>query len=236
MPSDTIPAEYRRFVEDTYSLISKNDEEKILDNLIDIMALGMDGKQPLRSVLEHVERFVFRQWGFGEIAIGLKDKREDIWKYEVTLGFPKAVELKLARTRYDRADMYSQEKFPNIKTGRLSELNVAEGLPIIETDRYDRPFKWGAKRTDLTDFLPGDFLDFWMLDDKKEIIGWIEVSSPKGGKQPPRATVRWLELVASICSEIVRSRYAEEAAPPRLRTPPSAPTTNGQGYRNTFQR
>jgi len=210
MGKEAITPEFRRLLETMYSPVPKDDNERILNNFIDLMALGSDRRQPLKAVFEQVARLVFRQFGFSEVAIGLKVKKEDIWKYEVAFGYTKDVEAKLFRTRYDRDDMYSQERFPNIKTGRLSELNVAEGLPLIETDKYDRPYRWHAKRTSFEEFLPGDFLDVWMLDEKKEIIGWIEVSGPKDKLQPPRSTLRWIELLASLCAEIVMLRWAEE--------------------------
>ncbi len=209
--TDPIPIDLRKFVESTYTIVPRDDEEKIADNLIGIMAAGFDKSESLKAIMEQVAKFVFRQFGFSEVAIGFKDKKEPIWRYEVALGFTKEIEAKMFRTRYDRDDMYSQERFPFIRMGKTAQLNVAEGLPINETDKYDRPYRWTNKREAPTEFLPGDFIDVFMMDEKKEIIGWIEVSGPKGAKQPPRATVRWLELIASVCSEVVRFRNAAES-------------------------
>lgn len=218
MGAEVITPEFRRFVESLYSPLSKDENERIVDNLIDLLAIGSDRRQPLKTFFDQVVRFVFRQFGFSEVAVGLKERRDEVWRYEAALGFTKEVEAKIYRTRYDRADMYSQERFPNIKTGKLSELNVAEGLPEVETDKYDRPYRWHGKRLAHEDFLPGDFIDFWMLDEKKEIIGWIEVSGPKDKRQPARISVRWIELLASLCSEVVRYRWAEEDALSRPRS------------------
>lgn len=209
MSYETISADLRRFLEDRYPLIPKEEDERIVQTLTDLMAIGTDRTQPLKTFFDRALRFVFRQFGFTEVAIGLKERNEDVWRYEAVFGFKKEVEAELLKTRYDHDDMYSQDRFPNIKTGKLSELNVAEGLPDVETDKYDRPFRWRGKRTNYEDFLPGDFLDFWMFDEKKEIIGWIEVSGPIDRMQPSKATVRWLELLASICSEVLRYRSAE---------------------------
>jgi hypothetical protein len=209
MSYEAISADLRRFLEDRYPLIPKEEDERIVQTLTDLMAIGTDRTQPLKTFFDRVLKFVFRQFGFTEVVIGLKERNEDVWRYEAVFGFKKEVEAELLKTRYDHDDMYSQDRFPNIKTGKLSELNVAEGLPDVETDKYDRPFRWRGKRMNYEDFLPGDFLDFWMLDEKKEIIGWIEVSGPIDRMQPSKATVRWLELLASICSEVLRYRSAE---------------------------
>jgi hypothetical protein len=217
MGDEAISTDLRRFLESKYPLIPKDEDEKTVQNLRELMTIGTDRMQPLKNLFDRVVRFVFREFGFTEVAIGLKERNKDVWRYEVTFGFKKDVEAKLLMTRYDHDDMYSQDRFPNIKTGRISELNVAEGLPEIETDKYDRPYRWRAERMTYEDFLPGDFLDFWMLDERKEIIGWIEVSGPIDRKQPSRTTVRWMELLASICSEILRCRFAEEDCAPKLR-------------------
>lgn len=209
MSGETVSADMRRFLEGRYTLIARDEDEKTVQTLTELMALGTDRTQPLSAFFDRIMRFVFRQFGFTEVVIGLKEKNEDVWRYHAAFGFKKEVEAELLNTRYDRADMYSQDRFPNIKTGKLSELNVAEGLPDGETDMYDRPFQWRSKRATFEDFLPGDFLDFWMFDEKKEIIGWIEVSGPMDKKQPSRETVRWLELLASMCSEVVLYRNAE---------------------------
>jgi hypothetical protein len=209
MSGETVSADMRRFLEGRYTLVAKDEDEKILQTLTELMALGTDRVQPLSTFFDRILRFVFRQFGFTEVAIGLKERNEDIWRYHAAFGFKKEVETQLLNTRYDHDDMYSQERFPNIKTGKLSELNVAEGLPDVETDKYDRPFQWRGKRATFDDFLPGDFLDFWMFDERKEIIGWLEVSGPMDKKQPSRETVRWLELLASMCAEIILHRTAE---------------------------
>jgi len=210
MAGDSIPPEFRTYIETSYTFIPKNDEERIADNLIDLAAAGMDTKQPLKVVFEQVAKFIFRQFGFSEVAIGLKDRKDPVWKYEVALGFSKDTELRILKVRYNKDDMYSQETFPNLKLGKLSELNVAEGLPPSEADMYDRQKMLNPKRTSSADFMLGDSIDIWMLDDKKEIIGWIEVSSPKDRKLPSRTTTRWLELLGSLCAQIVMSRWAED--------------------------
>ena len=162
MAGDSIPPEFRTYIETSYTFIPKNDEERIADNLIDLAAAGMDTKQPLKVVFEQVAKFIFRQFGFSEVAIGLKDRKDPVWKYEVALGFSKDTELRILKVRYNKDDMYSQETFPNLKLGKLSELNVAEGLPPSEADMYDRQKMLNPKRTSSADFMLGDSIDIWM--------------------------------------------------------------------------
>ncbi len=209
MAGEAISTDLRRHLESKYPLVPKNEDDRIVLTLADLMAIGTDPRQPIETFFDRTMRFIFRQFGFTEVAIGIKERNENVWRYKSVFGFKKEVEAELLRTRYDHDDMYSQDRYPNIKTGRLSELNVAEGLPEVENGKYDRPFRWRGERTTFDDFLPGDFLDFWMLDEKREIIGWIEVSGPIDKKQPSKTTVRWMELLACMSSEILRYRSAE---------------------------
>ena len=160
MGKDPISAELRNHLELTYSVVPKGDSEKVIDNLVSIIEMAQDRKLPLMSILETTAKTVSRLFGVREVAIGLKDRKADIWAYAVLFGFQKDVEAKVFKVKYDRADMFSQEKFPNIKTGRLSELNPVEGMPMVETDQYGRPFRWGQPRVSLDEFHVGDFWDF----------------------------------------------------------------------------
>lgn len=207
---DPIGVEYRKHLENLYSVVPKDEQERIIDNIVTILEVTQDRKQTLKSVFELVAKIVSRVFGFREVAIGLKDRAADIWKYEVLYGFQAETEAKIMRVRYSRADMVSPETYPNVKTGRTSELNPVEGMPVTETDAYNRPFRWGQPRRSMDEFHAGDFLDFWMYDSRKEIIGWIEVSSPLTGKLPPRTDVRWIEMIAMICANFVRQRWLEE--------------------------
>jgi len=226
MEGQSIRPDLKRYVENFYSPLPKDDSEKMAVGLIDLAAVGADGRRSIKTFFEQVVRYVFRQFGFSEVAIGLKDRKEDVWKYEAAFGFTKDVEAKLFRARYDRADMYGQERFPNIKTGKLSELNVAEGLPVEDTEMYDRPYRFRAKRTSVEEFHQGDFMDFWMFDEKREIVGWIEVSSPKDKKQPSRATVRWIEFLASLCAQMVLLRWEEDQLRSKKASSPGPPVEN----------
>ena len=206
---DPIDRKYRAFIESNYAPIARDTEEKIIDNIISLAELAMDKRQPLNAILEQAAKLIFRHLDFREVCVGLKNRTTKMYKYEVLLGYRPDIVESLRKLTYTQEDMVSQDRFPYIKTGRLSELNPAEGLPEEERELFNRPYLLEVARESPDVFHEGDYLDVWMYGPNKEIIGWFELSNPINGKLPPRRTIRWVELVASICSSIIVQRWAE---------------------------
>ncbi len=92
MSGDAVSMDLRRYLESKYSLIPKEEDERIILTMTDLMAAGTDRTQPLKTYFDRVMKFVFRQFGFTEVAIGLKEKDKDVWRYEAVFGFRKEVE------------------------------------------------------------------------------------------------------------------------------------------------
>ena len=224
---DPIDRQYRAFIESTYSPIPKDDQEKIVDNILTLIEMGHDKKQPLRSTLDFAAKMIFKLFDFHEIGIGLKNRNDGLYRYEILFGYRKEVEENFRKMKYNHEDMVSNERFPFIKMGRLSELDPVEGLPEWEKELFNRPYQLTVQRKSPDEFHEGDYIDVWMYSHNKEIIGWFELSGPMNDKLPPRSHMRWIELIVAICSSIVVEKWAEEdamhvkqpltAAPPRPR-------------------
>ena len=208
--TDPIPKDLRSHLETTYSLTPRDELERIIDDFISVTERGSDGRTTLHQILEMSARIIFRRFGFGEVSVGLKSRKDGLYRYEFTLGLRKDVELSFKQATYDKDDMVSHDRFPFIRTGRLSELDPIEGLPEKEREMFNRPFSLESPRRSRDDFHEGDYFDVWMMDGNKGIIGWFELSSPKDGKMPPRVSIRWIEVLASICASIILERWSEE--------------------------
>jgi hypothetical protein len=225
MPGDPIDRVYRTQIETLYSPVPRDDFERIIDSIHTLIEMGHDKKQPLKAALEYAVKLVFRQFDYREIAVGLLDRRDGFYRYNLTFGYRKDLDEQMHKIKYDHEDMVSNDRFPFIKTGRLSELDPAEGIPESERDWY-KPFALAERRKSLDEFHEGDYIDVWMYSQNKELIGWFELSSPSKGKLPTRAELRWIELICGVCSLIVTERWADEdrsQPKPRLAPPPPRP-------------
>jgi len=208
--TDPVDSQYKTLIERGYAPIPRDQLEKIIEGIFGIIETSNDRRNSLKSILEQVAKTIFRLFEFDEIGIGLKSRRDGLYRYEVLFGYRGVIVDDFKKIAYTYDDMVSYDKFPFIKTGKYSDLNPVEGLPDEEKHLFNRPFELQEKRDLPDEFHEGDYIDFWMYGYNKEIIGWFELSSPRNRKLPPRATIRWIELIANICSSIVQRKWAEE--------------------------
>ena len=207
-----IDVRLRHHVETTYSPVPRDDQEKLIDGLLSLTEFARDKKQDVHSFLEKVARTIFRHFAFDEIAIGIYDRKERNYRMNVVFGYRPEIAAEYLRLKYEHDDMVSQERFPFIKIGKLAELDPVEGLPEDERKFMNRPYAGSLARGAVDEFHEGDYIDVWVYGPQKDIIGWIELSKPRNGRLPPRTTVRWVEVIASICSFAIRQRWLHEDA------------------------
>ncbi len=213
MPSaDTIDTRFRAYIETAYSPIPRDQFEKIIDNYLTLIESAGERKQPLDAVLDQTCKIIFRLFGFREILIGLKSRDDFLYRYVKLFGSGQESMDVYRKVKYTTEDMISQERFPHFKMGRLSELDPVEGLPEYEKDLFARKYQLGESRKSQDEFHEGDYIDVWIRGSSGDLVGWIELLSPSDGKLPPRSTVRWIELLASVLGIIISQRWAEEDA------------------------
>jgi hypothetical protein len=203
--------EYVAHIKKKYDLAPQNEQEKILNGIASMIEYSRDGRRSVNSILEHVARMIFRLFGIREIGIGLKDRKDGLYRYEVVLGFRQEVKDNLMEIEYDSADILDNDKYPNIKIGKRAEFNPFDSMSEEEMRPYvNRPSLMNRKRTSHDLFLEGDYVFIWMHDADDKMIGWIELSCHKDGELPSRTDVRWLEAITEIVSLIVQQRWARE--------------------------
>lgn len=213
MAPDPIDRQFRSHLETNYSPIPRDEQEKILDNLDFLVDLSRDKRRPLNEVLEQLARLIFRMFGFGEVAIGLKSREDGFFRYAVFFGMRKDVERNSRKLQYKESEMTSSELYPRVELGRMSYFMPVEGLRKEDEQYFNRPYSLKGTRSTFDEFREGDYIDVFIYGPGKELIGWIELCAPKDGKLPSRSTVRWLELIANVASLIVSYKWAEERLP-----------------------
>jgi hypothetical protein len=209
----TIDNQYKTYLDNTYNIIPKDQTEKIIDSIMSLEEMGRNKKQPLDAVLDHACRMIFRLFNFHEVCMGLKDRDENIYRYQVFFGQRKDILDRMKKIRYTEEDMLSQDKYPFVMIGKLAQLNPFEGLPEWEKDLFGRTYQLGEKRSSNEEFHEGDYIDFWIYGANDELVGWIEATRIGDNKLPSRTTIRWVELIADVLGGIIVRKRMEEGSP-----------------------
>ncbi|MBN1677251.1 MAG: hypothetical protein JW880_01800 [Candidatus Thermoplasmatota archaeon] len=207
---ERIDGQLRQHIEAKYRPVAMNDREKLMEALVGLMEHGRDQRESLHSFLDQAAHLISRLLGFDEVVIGLYDREEKDYYHEVVLGYQNDIAAELRRLRYSHEDLVGQRKFQSVRIGKLSEFNPVEGLPESERKLLSGPFTGTDVRRALDEFHRGDFIDTWMRDPRKNLVGWIGVSHPRNARLPPKISVLWLELIASICAHVVSQHWHQE--------------------------
>jgi len=154
----------------------------------------------MNSFLNALAQYIFRQLSIHSLSIGLRSADDGKYHYVAFAGLRKQAEDALRKCVYSREDLLDPKKYPYYDISKYTKLFLAEKNPYApgEEESYNRPLMLTQSRTSFDDTIEGDYLDIFIIDNRRDIIGWIEVSGTKQGKLPDAFTIYWLELVGSI--------------------------------------
>ena len=201
--------ETAKLIRDRYSPIPRDEDEKVMDGIQKLMLIARDPTLPLKAFLDETGRLIHRLFDFREIAIGMKSKNDNLFRYEVLIGFSRDAERARKKLTYTHDEMTDSKKYPGgITIARKTEFMLVEFQPYKsgEEDTFNRPSQLTKKRASIEDIIDGDYIDIYFFGRKDEVIGWIELAGTRSGKMPSRSTIRWLELISSIIASVICER------------------------------
>lgn len=202
-------------LKDTYLIVNKTDQERLISELNALVDYSLNRTNPLPKVLDRIGRLILKFFEFKSISIALRSN-DGRYKYVVMIGHPKDAEEALRKQSYSGEDLLDYDKFPCIRLMPTVHFIPVEEFPIDEAEltAHHHPTLLKKPRMDLGSFLPGDYIDFFMFGYEGKLIGFIEVSETKDGRLPSKETVRWINLIANISVAIIqpRMRIKEETA------------------------
>jgi hypothetical protein len=203
-------AHFRQYLEAKYSPVALSDQEKMIEAMVGMLELGRTQKQQLHYSLDKVAHVIYRSLAFDEVVIGLYDRNEKSYYPEIVFGFRNDVAVELKRQRFSHVDMASQERSHGVKVGRFSEFYPAESLSESKLKMLNISSVSSGARRSPDEFQKGGFIRTWIRGPRNDLMGWIEVSRPRDSKFPPKMSVLWLELIATICACEVSKQWHHE--------------------------
>ena len=192
---------------------SETDFEKWIDDFINYIDQTRSSLLSLKDILNLTARVIYRLFSFQEIAIGLINEKDGLYRYETLLGFTKDAESAYKRLTYDHDDMVTEKKYRFTRLNKYSFFCIAEQHPFEEGEEatFNRPLKLNEPRSSSDEFIEGDYFEFHCYDSNNELIGWFELSNPRNKKMPTHEELKRIELFAHILSMIIeRKRHFEK--------------------------
>jgi len=194
-------------LKDTYPIANKTVQERLIFELSALVEYSLDKKNPLPKVLDRIGRLIQKFFEFKSISITLRGD-DGRYRYVVMIGHPKDAEEALRKESYSGEDLLDNNKFPCIRIMPTVHFSPVEGFPVDEAElaAHHHPTLLKTPRMDLGSFLPGDYIDFYMIGSEGKLLGFIEVLETKDGRLPSKETVRWIELISKISAAIIQPR------------------------------
>lgn len=196
--------------------------EKWVEDLLSYLEQTRSSLLSLKDILNLTARIIYRFYGFQEIAIGLRNEKEDLYRYEVLLGFTKEAESAYKQLTYNHDDMATEAKYSFTRLSKHSFFCAVEQHPFENGEEvtFNRPLRLKEERSYSDEFIEGDYFEFHCYDSNNELIGWFELSNPRNKKMPTRGEIKRIEIFANILSMIIeRKRYFEKLFDGNVRRP-----------------
>jgi len=190
---------------------TRDHTQKTLEGVQNLLSRFQDSQMDIDKLLNEAADFIWRQFGIDNVAIGLRDSKDGLYKYKAMAGFrPDALEAH-KKISYRKDQFFEDGEYHGFAVSKYTRIYLAEdNIPTegLERGAYNRPGLLTLKRASPTDSLEGDYIDVGIYGRGDELVGWIEVSGTRTLKLPDVTTIRWVEVIASIiavallCSKI----------------------------------
>ena len=160
--------------------------------------------ESIEKITTEAVRTIHRLFDFQFVAIALKDN-DGLFRFKAQLGLTSESEKAYFAIAYSTTDLFDDSTFPSTAISDLTRFYMSENVPYKEDEvgTYDRPLLLTQKRMSADEMIEGDYIDVFIQDWKKEIIGYIELGTTRSKKFPDRNTIEWLELIATLIGLII---------------------------------
>lgn len=188
-----IDPDLESFIRKKFTHIPDDENQEMIINIQNWVLQSTKSRQSLKELLDYSARTIYRIFRFKEIAIGVRDQKDGLYKYVTLIGSTKESEKAQRKLTYTSEEIWDYGKYPSIKLSTVSEFCTSDGL----RETYNRPSELDKERESIDDFIEGDYIDISIFDSQLQLIAWMELGNPKDRKIPSKQTLLWVELFAS---------------------------------------
>lgn len=192
--------EVARKLKQDYALGGRDPGIRHLDSLHSLVKYLVQTNPKLDEMLRETARLIYNQFSIKEVSIAIRSNSNGLYRYVAQHGMRANVWAAHSKITYTAADLKDTSKYRPFVVSHSTNLYLAEDNPYgpEEMDTFSEHMMKQSVRKSDTDSIEGDYIDIFFYGPRDEVLGWIELSSTWDNKIPDAATIRYLELVASI--------------------------------------
>lgn len=189
--------------------IPKDDNERILNYLWQFVgdAIAKDFTQ--KQICDEAAKLINRTLPFAEVSLALRVHGTKTFKYEALVGFRPEVEKELRNRVYSEDEACTSDREPHIRLDNFLDFELAEGTSKIDHQyeqlEYNRPARLLDERKSFDEMKEGDYIVLFFRGIRGELLGYVELESPRNRKLPQGNVLKWLEIFAMIFGILLQS-------------------------------
>jgi hypothetical protein len=198
--------EISKLIRERYSALRREEKDSIVDGIGQFLKLAMSSRTPMHTILTDAAKLTHRNFEFQYVSIAMKDPTDEKFRYVAMVGLRDEVKTLRQNLSYTLVEMMDTRSNPSTRVNKIIEIHLMEDKPLKEGGEgiYNRPSLIGKNRGGSDSMVEGDYIELSILGPNDELIGWIEVSSPRDNKFPSRSTVKWIEFVSIITATFLK--------------------------------
>lgn len=197
---------------------TRDSNQRTLEIILKLLESSRRRVFDVNGLIQEAANLIRDQYRLRWVAIGLKDTKDGMFRYDALLGFREDALQARRKQAFKVEDFTGDSKYRGRMISDYSKMYFEEDMPFTDgaESTFNRPALLKSKRRASDDALEADYLDVHIYGPDRELLGWIETSGTIMGKLPDIPTIKAIEVFASIIgATIVRGRRPATSSPSR---------------------
>ena len=184
--------------------------QRRMDGIQTLLVHFRKPQMDIDALLQDAANMISKHMGIDAVSIGLRDPNDGLYRYRTMSGVrPDAMEAQ-RKIAYRKEQFFDDPEFHGTDISKQSRLYLADDnvIPSAERRAFNRPILLKGKRKTLGESLEGDYIDVKIWGPFEDLLGWIEVSGTRTMQLPDIASLKCIEIIASIVGAAVTLKAA----------------------------
>jgi hypothetical protein len=185
--------------------VGHDESERLLDAVLKFLNALENRRLTRADLLRQAAELMRRGFGFEEVSV-LTKSSDNLFRYEIVLGYEKEPERELKLLSYTEDEIRNPDTATGVKISKHIDLTIAEAEQKEgQTIGYAHPQLISVPRKNSDDFTYGDYIDVYVCGKDDKFLAVFELSNPRDGKLPSGGKLKWLGLFATVMGNLLQN-------------------------------